>query len=238
MLCFHLTEAVKFNVILCQNFLSGVTKIGKIIGVNSIWQFIYFLLCGLICLDFIRNRNKLIGIRFPSSILFLSHGKCSQVFPIFSTGYDAGISLQDWFCQLCVGMSADDQINVRNILCKDFVLWYFFVLPCSAVWYTGDHVYIFVLFYFLYCFSGCFWRVFEKKLAGRSAIQRILAENTQYCNLYITFLNYRIVFYSICLKCFINLFLTFTETGFFHCIPVHITHNHPGKVFAWTDCGV
>ena len=24
----------------------------------------------------------------------------------------------------------------------------------------------------------------------------------------------------------------------FHCIPVHITHNHPGKVFAWTDCGV
>ena len=26
--------------------------------------------------------------------------------------------------------------------------------------------------------------------------------------------------------------------AFFYCIPVHITHNHPGKVFAWTDCGV
>ena len=93
MLIIHIVHTAEFNIIFRKNLIFCISKMWQIIRINRLHQLINPLLCCSIRLYLIRNRNQLVSIHIPASIIFLRHRNRSKISSIFSTGNNISISV-------------------------------------------------------------------------------------------------------------------------------------------------
>ena len=63
--------------------------------------------------------------------------------------------------QLCVRMSADDQVDIRHLFCKDLILRFVLILPGSSMGHTSDHIHFFIFSDLFYCLFYGLNRILE-----------------------------------------------------------------------------
>ena len=112
----------KGNIILSKHLSPFIAEGRQIGAVHQFHKGINLCLDGFISRDSGRNRNKGIICHFPASVFLPAHGEGTEIFAILSAGNDIGISVADRSLQCRVGMTADNQIDIRDIFCQNFIL--------------------------------------------------------------------------------------------------------------------
>ena len=99
-----------------------------------------------------------------------------------------------------MGMSADDNIQLRHCLCKKFILGFLRIFTGSTVGEADNHIHI---FFFLYGCHSLLHRldwIFKLKRAGWCTGKGILAEYSKQCDFYTALLDDFIILYTIMIK--------------------------------------
>ena len=132
-LILEIMQRGKLHIIGCKHLILGVTEIREITGIHRFHEAINLLLGRSVRSDGRKNRNQLIIRYLPSAIALLGHGKFSDLSAVLSRGYNIRVAVHDRLRELCVGMTADNQVKIRHTLGKNLILGFALILPRTAV---------------------------------------------------------------------------------------------------------
>ena len=220
------------NVILSQNLVICIAKgcqIGVIDGFHETID--YFLNVSIRCNGGCHG-NQSVFCHLPATVLFLCHGESSQITAIFAGGRNVGIAVANGLLQNSMGMTADDEVNVRNLFCKNLILGFGCFGIGAAVGNTDNHIGIFLSLDFCNGFLCCLNRIPEFQHTGGGTGKGIFSEDAENRHLNSPFMKDDVILHAVVGKGFLQQLLFRGESFFLHGFPVDVTEYHGGDCIA------